>query len=382
MRSPAQTENLSKSKMTTTNHTDTFEPSSLTDAEGSNSEMSSINGDESPSHAAAKLEARSRRQIQSREGREVTRYTEMLKHALSKPWSWSCLKLPGLIVPEAFDSLPHRIYRQIASATGISLEIVMKTFDNIFDDPLWRERQRGCSIEDLQAFARQRSIGLKVFHGSRLEVCESAEGHNDRTLVCSYWCGHFYMLRDAARIVQNEKIWEPACRTGAVLVKSLRRPPKDQSFPEEFPWEAAQRDIASIPPGRYWVHSCDGRNTRDEDVGHNMAEALRLFMQSGRYPSISLARYPQRDGRPEDKPLSFTYHKTAYDGEGPKGEIVVRSMAMDAAQTREWASKLDIPYGGQSLGSFSSVVLDILLRRRVRQGPTQAQKAEIVASLL
>ena len=94
---------------------------------------------------------------------------------------------------------------------------------------------------------------------------------------------------------------------------------------------------------------------------------------------IAWARYPSRLGGHDDKPFQLTYKKTAYDGPDQSGEIVIRSMAMDARQTSEWAKKLSVPYSGQSLGAFSVTVLDTLLHRRSRKAPDDRQKRELVA---
>jgi hypothetical protein len=66
------------------------------------------------------------------------------------------------------------------------------------------------------------------------------------------------------------------------LAKSLRRPQKEQPFDDEFPWEI--EDLANVPAGRYWVYSCDGFHTSEEDEGHTMDGALKRFLNSGVTP--------------------------------------------------------------------------------------------------
>lgn len=290
----------------------------------------------------------------------------------SPPQSWSCLERPGNIVPEAFDSHPHRVPRQLAAATGLSLETVMRTFDNVLDNPLWRRQQKQFTIEEIAAFAKHRGAALYIFHGRRPVLTQPAEGTNCRAIVASYWSGNFYFLKDAGKMVARTTVSERVrTRPTAVLVTSVRRPPKEESFTDEFPWDQA---LADVPPDHYWVHSSEGPETEEADEGHTIQGALRRFLDSGRFPLISWARYRSRDGHPIDKPLQLTYHKTAYDGPGQHGSIVVKSMARDASQTRDWAAKLSIPYGGQSLGPFTTVVLDTLLKRRTRHQIDPSQR--------
>ena len=330
-----------------------------------NSSLSSLHSDDSPSHAAFKAARQASKLDHAKEG----------LYQAGSPASWSCLKLPGHIVPEAFDSEPHRVLRQIAAAIGVSLETVMRTFDNVLDDPLWRTRQQQFSVEEIVAFAKHRGAAVYIYHGTRPIVAQPAERHHCKAIVATYWSGNLYFLKDAGKMVAGTTVREPKTGPVTVLVKSLRRPPKEEPFTDEFPW---YQDLADVPPGRYWVHSCDGRNTAEEDMGHTMQGALKRFMDSGRFPLVSWARYPSRVGAPVDKPLQLTYHKTAYDGPGQCGSIVVKSMAQDAHQNREWAEKLNVPYGGQSLGPFTTVVLDTLLKRRPRHEICQARRLQVL----
>jgi hypothetical protein len=294
----------------------------------------------------------------------------------SPPVSWSCLKLPGNIVPEAFDPQPHRVPRQLAAVTGLSLEVVMRTFDDVLDNPLWRTQQRKFSMEEIVAFANRRGAALHIFHGSRPVHVQHAEGTNCKTIVATYWSGNWYFLKDVGKAVAAISVREPTPATStAILVTSLRRPTKEEPFTDEFPWH---QDLANISPGRYWVHSSDGKDTDDADLGHTIEGAVKHFVNSGRFPLISWARYPSHEGCPADKPLQLTYHKTAYDGEGQRGSIVVKSMARDAHQNRAWAERLNVPYGGQSVGSFAVVVLDTLLKRRPRHPLSQGRRLHVM----
>ena len=326
--------------------------------------LSSVHSDDSLPYAALKA---------SRKPSKLDRTDEGLCE--SSPVSWSCLKLPGHIVPEAFDSQPHRAPRQLAAVTGLSLETVMRTFDNVLDDPLWRTQQKQFSIGEIVAFAKHRGAALYIFHGNRPVLAQPADGSNCKATVATFWSGNFYFLKDVGKMVAGTTVREPKTKPTAVLVTSLRRPPKEEPFTDEFPW---YQDLADVPPGRYWVHSSEGRETEEADMGHTIQGALKRFMDGGRFPLISWARYPSRDGHPVDKPLQLTYHKTAYDGPGQHGSIVVKSMARDARQNRDWAAKLNVPYGGQSIGPFTTVVLDTLLKRRPRHQISQGHRLHVL----
>ena len=150
----------------------------------SDEEFSSINGDESPHHLRAKLARR--------EG------------DMTQPGSWSCLKLPGCITPEAFDGKPNRVPRQIAAVTGLNLGVVMKTFDEVLDDILWRQHKEHFSIEEIRAFADHRHMTLYVFHGCRPEVIErQTSDHHRSPLVMPYWSGHLYFLCGTGNLVKK-----------------------------------------------------------------------------------------------------------------------------------------------------------------------------------
>ena len=53
------------------------------------------------------------------------------------------------------------------------------------------------------------------------------------------------------------------------------------------------------------------------------------------------------------KPHTINYVKVRGMDNDASGDIVVRSHAIDGAATAQWAKRLDIPYAGQSLGTFA-----------------------------
>jgi hypothetical protein len=346
-------------------------------------QLSSINGDESPRHLREKL---ARRGEMASQGGEDD---------MTQPGSWSCLKLPGYITPEAFDGKPNRVPRQIAAVLGLNLGVVMKTFDEVLDDVLWRQRKEHFSIEEIRAFADHRHMTLYVFHGCRPEVIErQTSDHHRSPLVMSYWSGHIYFLCGAGNLVKKETA-RGLKTPHKSLVKSLKRPPKERAPSEEFPWHLANA-LSSIPAGTYWVYSQDTKYTAEEDMGHNMEEALKLFIKSRRFPLLSYTRFKSpciaysnpvfyvegltapKGSSSTDKVTQFTYHKTAYDKTDTVGSITVRTFAADAPQNGHWARNLGIPYGGQTLASFAPAVLDVLLKRRSRTATTEALKDRVL----
>ena len=94
--------------------------------------------------------------------------------ATARVGSWSCLKCPGHIVPEAFDGKGNRIARQRSAVTGLTLHLVEQTLDEVTKDPQWRQHDE-ISVEDLEAFAKIRKRGLYIFHGCKTNG-DSARG--------------------------------------------------------------------------------------------------------------------------------------------------------------------------------------------------------------
>ena len=138
----------------------------------------------------------------------------------------------------------------------------------------------------------------------------------------------------------------------------------------------------------------DGPYTEEGDLGHTLENALNLFVQSGRYPLVTYTRFSNKMTRPYyvpdifksavnrphiDRPTAFTYHKTAYDGVGQSGSIVVKSLACDARQNQAWAAKFGLPYAGQSIGALACVVFDTLIKRRTRRCLSADEKKALLA---
>ena len=122
--------------------------------------------------------------------------------------------------------------------------------------------------------------------------------------------------------------------------------------------------------------------TKEQDVApETMKGILMRFLRSGRYPLVSWTRFPSGFGHSADRPTQITYVKTAYD-ECPAEElgqrIIVKSAAADSQQNRQWGENLDVPYGGQSVGVFASLVLETLLRRQNRKPLVRPMKEQIL----
>jgi hypothetical protein len=164
------------------------------------------------------------------------------------------------------------------------------------------------------------------------------------------------------------------------LTKTIQRQPQAVQDFTTFPWELGE-DLAAVPAGDYFVASesmpYDNADTR------GIEELLQLFHASGRFPIVRKARHPQRQRGTlllpaRDKPTVLVYVKTP-GMDGNTGAIRVRSHAMDAEVTAEWAKRISVPFAGQSLGPFTAVAFDALLRRRQRRLLTDKEKEEIRA---
>ena len=128
------------------------------------------------------------------------------RKATARVGSWSCLKCPGHIVPEAFDGKGNRIARQLSAVTGLKLHLVEQTLDEVTKDPQWRQHDE-ISVEDLEAFAKIRKRGLYIFHGCKPMVTSQGEGGHDgeHAIVASFWSGCWYFLKGAGRLVKHHE---------------------------------------------------------------------------------------------------------------------------------------------------------------------------------
>ena len=104
---------------------------------------------------------------------------------------------------------------------------------------------------------------------------------------------------------------------------------------------------------------------------------LGRFLKSSRFPKVSKLDYSgsgSRTGMIEGhKPFELTYHKTPGLDKGT-GTITIRSHARDSGMAHAWAKRLNVPYAGQSLGPFTNIVLDQLLRTRQRRYLSDGEK--------
>ena len=306
------------------------------------------------------------------------------RKATARVGSWSCLKCPGHIVPEAFDGKGNRIARQLSAVTGLTLHLVEQTLDEVTKDPQWRQHDE-ISVEDLEAFAKIRKRGLYIFHGCKPMVTSQGEGGHDgeHAIVASFWSGCWYFLKGAGRLVKHHEAashpQEASNEAHGELTKSLRRAPKaDKLCTEEFPHH---QELHVVPPGTYWAKSTNGITKGEDEAPETMKGILLRFLRSGRYPLVSWSRFPADFGHSVDRLTQIAYTKTAYD-ECPEEElgqqIIVKSAAADSQQNRHWGEKLDVPYGGQSVGVFASLVLETLLRRQNRKPLAERVKEQIL----
>ena len=92
-----------------------------------------------------------------------------------------------------------------------------------------------------------------------------------------------------------------------------------------------------------------------------MQGLLERFMRSRRYPLITKLQYAG-----VSKPHTVIYHKSPGLDNGV-GTITVRSHAKDSRTIGAWARRLDVPYSGQQLQTFTGLAIDTLLRRKQRR---------------
>ena len=90
-------------------------------------------------------------------------YADMASEFRSMPCSWSFLNYPEVIVPEAFEATPDRISKQIAAATGVSLEDVELRFHEVFQGG-----ERRYTLEAIASYARLANVTCYAYHGKRL----------------------------------------------------------------------------------------------------------------------------------------------------------------------------------------------------------------------
>ena len=214
--------------------------------------------------------------------------------------SWSSLRGPELIVPEAFHKGPFRIPAQLAAATDTPLERVLATFDEIFGGTHWRD-DPALTPRDILSYAEQTKVSVYMYLGRRLhtfvqrETCGTA-------IVFTSWCGLAYLYKgmgprardDAQRSSQGAA---PRPQR-AMLEKSIRHPPKPVEDFQEFPWHL---ELADVPAGPYWIPSCWDRGEGDPE---RTAEGLlKRFLLSRRYPMID-----KRHGTA--MPNTLTYQRT------------------------------------------------------------------------
>ena len=115
--------------------------------------------------------------------------------------SWSHLKSPELIVPEAFEQHPQRIQRQIATATDTPLPDVVAIFDEVCAQP----SERGAvTVRTLVDYSDAVDCSLYVYEGRRLLMATQRENHHKKSLVVNLWNNTLYVYREAAKSAAKE----------------------------------------------------------------------------------------------------------------------------------------------------------------------------------
>ena len=91
--------------------------------------------------------------------------------------SWSQLKHPELIVPEAFEGHPQRIQPQIATATDTSLQEVVAAFLVVCQEP------GVITIGTLEDYAAARDSSIYIYQGHRLISAAQRDNHSKKARV-------------------------------------------------------------------------------------------------------------------------------------------------------------------------------------------------------
>ena len=146
----------------------------------------------------------------------------MNKPGMDKPASWSCLKLPHTIVPEAFDVTGNRVLKQLAAVLNDSLDNVSKTMDEVLQEPGWSIANRGFSIEEIKAFAEHRRTACYIFYGSRLIYAHAREDCKKTPIVGAYWSGMWYFMKGVGNYAKACSVQDQSnlALPRATLVKS------------------------------------------------------------------------------------------------------------------------------------------------------------------
>ena len=241
--------------------------------------------------------------------------------------SWSCLRCPKLIVAEAFQEKSHlRDPRQIAAATGKSLEQVLQTFDGIFNDTCWRTEYY-ITRQDIFKYAEETRVSVYYYEGGRLSNAKLCSNSHELAIVFASVSGHFYFFKGAGGRARDDlqrttvaKLQNtPAPQANPVLAKSARHLPKPVESFEPFPWHL---DIADVPAGLYWLPSESRYRVEDCDPECSLPGLLNRMLQSRRYPLVTMHRYGkenkhqnpsyhtmQRNNNTQNRPYEITYHK-------------------------------------------------------------------------
>jgi hypothetical protein len=105
------------------------------------------------------------------------------------PGSWSHLRSPEQIVPEAFDGLPLSVPRQLATATGTDLKQVLETLGGICKGTP--------AIADLREYAKRTRVAFYLYVGGQIsETVPSEESdHHKVAIVVATWCGQYYFYK-------------------------------------------------------------------------------------------------------------------------------------------------------------------------------------------
>ena len=289
--------------------------------------------------------------------------------------SWSHLQCPELIVKEAFQAAPGRVVAQIAAALETSKPELERLLTELGISSVTTPR-------DVLHLAEHLGISVYFYQGRRLIHIDVRDNKDAKALVFAAWDGLLYFYAGAGARARDDaqahlhgiNLQAPSAR----LAKSARHvhnaiTEEDRDSPTpSFPFHL---DLAQVPAG---IYTAPGHVMRgEEDSDWHMQALLERFLHSRRYPMITMTSGKRAY---EAVPRELLYHKNPHFQDEGTGAIRVRLEACDSDLIRQWAQKLDMPYAGQTLQSFTQLAVDVVLRRKQRRFLTDAEKSQLRAA--
>ena len=256
----------------------------------------------------------------------------------------ACIHLPyhELILPEAFEELDDHLCvpRQLAILMKQRLEEVCECFDNICEDPEWR--QKGVSPEEVIKFCVFHSAPCFYLAGGRIVASYEPPNKENRAVAFTSFETHAFFYSNA-RPIAAMKGTRPE-----VVAKATKT-----SLPLYETWQEWAHEYK---PGYF--------------VADDLMKVRREMLESGRNPKVSLrnlAAYSQ---------VSYMCTRKK---DNEQGACVVRERPEDHEAIIDWLSRLpiDVDYRGERLAAITHKVFLQMLKPE-RTWLDSSQKAALV----